>query len=482
MSFTERLKQAGKAIVAVVNPSIRNVETKTWFGPNQPIDPVAQEETQGRTWQYPVGWNIRITPRGDELVSFATLRQLADTNYLVRLAIETRKDQMCRQKWTIKPIDPKQKTDGDKRLLELQQFFAKPDQTRTHKAWKRVILEDLLVCDAPTAEIRRDYGGRIIRFDPIDGATIAPKLDADGRRPAPPDVAYQQVLYGVPANNLSTAQLIYEPRNPRSWKGYGMSPVEQIILIINTSLRREVSRMQFYTEGTLPDGIGTMPESYTQDMVKEFQEYWDTILEGNTAQRRKIRWVPFGVKMDWPKKELLKDEFDDYLARVVCYAFSLSYSAFVTQVNRATAEESQSEALMEGREPLMSWWADFMNILIQEHFGYKDLHYVDEEDSAIEPDLQANIDSARIDSGVRSINEVRSEHGKDPIPGGNVHFIRTGGGIVLVESLEDPENLRPLMPAGAPPAVTEEVEKLLKAAGLKKKLSSPSVHGVTHAQ
>jgi len=56
-----------------------------------------------------------------------------------------------------------------------------------------------------------------------------------GRRaPEPPDPAYQQVLHGVPAADFSADVLLYLPRNVRADKLYGMSPVEQIALTINT--------------------------------------------------------------------------------------------------------------------------------------------------------------------------------------------------------------------------------------------------------
>jgi hypothetical protein len=44
-----------------------------------------------------------------------------------------------------------------------------------------------------------------------------------------------------------------------------------------------------------------------------------------------------------------------WLARIVCYAFSLPPTAFTRQVNRATAETSQEAALDEGQAPLQNW-------------------------------------------------------------------------------------------------------------------------------
>jgi hypothetical protein len=40
---------------------------------------------------------------------------------------------------------------------------------------------------------------------------------------------------------------------------------------------------------------------------------------------------------------------------VICYAFSVPASAFVTQVNRATSETLRTQAAQEGLVPLKSW-------------------------------------------------------------------------------------------------------------------------------
>ncbi len=74
-----------------------------WFGPGEPMAPMAPPEVKGRQFDYPVGWNLRQQPRGDEAVSFADLRALAHNCDLVRLVIETRKDQLCKLKWGVKP-------------------------------------------------------------------------------------------------------------------------------------------------------------------------------------------------------------------------------------------------------------------------------------------------------------------------------------------------------------------------------------------
>ncbi len=101
-----------------------------WFGPLEPMTPLAPPEIAGRQWDYPSGYNLATTVRNFEPVTFATLRGLADGYDLLRLVIETRKDQTARQSWTIAARDRTANAAANAaRIAAATQFFAKPDGT-----------------------------------------------------------------------------------------------------------------------------------------------------------------------------------------------------------------------------------------------------------------------------------------------------------------------------------------------------------------
>ncbi len=54
----------------------------------------------------------------------------------------------------------------------------------------------------------------------------------------------------------------------------------------------------------------------------------------NVEQRRSGWWVPAGTRRQEIKQPALKDEFDEWIARLVCFAFSTSPTPFVKQQNR----------------------------------------------------------------------------------------------------------------------------------------------------
>jgi len=71
-------------------------EAANWFGHWTPSRAGAPE-VAGRQWDYPSGYNLSTLPRPYEPITFSTLRGLADGYDLLRLVIETRKDQAARQ-------------------------------------------------------------------------------------------------------------------------------------------------------------------------------------------------------------------------------------------------------------------------------------------------------------------------------------------------------------------------------------------------
>src|SRR5271167_2488897 len=73
---------------------------QSMFAPGEPLYPVEQE--QPRSIDFPVGINQILFLRAPETFGFSELRAFANVE-LVRLAIETRKDQLERLDWQIKP-------------------------------------------------------------------------------------------------------------------------------------------------------------------------------------------------------------------------------------------------------------------------------------------------------------------------------------------------------------------------------------------
>src|SRR5215471_15867109 len=109
--------------------------TSAMFSPGTP--PITPDPQPVRRIDFPAGFNLQWTPRGWESFSFADLRAFANVE-LVRLAIETRKDQIEKLDWQIKPKKGRQRRqDADERIRKVEKLFAKPDGTTDFANWLR---------------------------------------------------------------------------------------------------------------------------------------------------------------------------------------------------------------------------------------------------------------------------------------------------------------------------------------------------------
>ena len=61
----------------------------------------------------------------------------------------------------------------------------------------------------------------------------------------------------------------------------------------------------------------------------------------------------------------LKDQYDEWLARVICYAFSAPATPFVAQVNRATSETMRMQVTQEALVPLKTWIESALDVVVQ---------------------------------------------------------------------------------------------------------------------
>jgi hypothetical protein len=424
-----------------------------WFGPLDPMAPTAPPDVAGRRFDYPPGFNLLTRPRGYEPVGFHQLRQFADACDLLRLVIETRKDQVERLRWTIKPRDPilrrmsKRPAEMQSRIDAVIQFLRRPDGYTSWKGWIRSLLEDMFVIDAATLYCQRTRSGKLMALHQLDGSTIKRVIDDWGRTPVPfrgPDgvmvfpPAYQQVLKGLPAVNYSTRDIVYRPRNLRSHKVYGYSPVQQILLTVQIALRRQLWQLDYYTEGSIPDALIGVPSSWTVPQIKQFQEYWDTEFTGDLGKRRRAKFVPgdMAAKIHQTKEPDQKNEFDEWLARVICYAFSVPPQWAVKMMNRSQGEQQSSQAEEEGLEPTKEWIKDLIDDITADELDSPDLELAWLEEQDIDPTKQSTIIDQKVKSGRMTINEARDIDGLERYtdPAADKPMAYTAQGFVPIEA------------------------------------------------
>src|SRR6185312_4311408 len=115
---------------------------------------------------------------------------------------------------------------------------------------------------------------------------------------------------------------------------------------------------QYFTEGNIPASFASVPKEWSPQQIEQFQRYWDAVIEGDQAYKRKVRFVPGDTKVTNGREAPLKADFAEWLARVVTYAFGLPSTQFTKQANRTTSDTLQEAAEEEGLAPLKAWVKD----------------------------------------------------------------------------------------------------------------------------
>ncbi len=456
--FLKRVKNAFDAFAgrATIYPSTTLPPTDpslnaagSFQSPGVPLQPILDNQGQrairGRQYDFPSATNLYTQPRYSETTTFEQLRGLSTGCEILRLVIETRKDEVARQKWSI----TSSKGLTDPRIKEITDFLMYPDGEHPFSDWARQLVEELCVTDAAAIYPVLSYTGKLLSLDLIDGATIDRRIDYRGRTPQPPYVAYQQVIKGVIVSNFTRDELIYAPRNRRINKLYGFSPTEQILIAVNTAIRKAIYQLTYYTQGSIADLMFECPPDWNMTQIKEFNDWWQDSLSGDMEQRTKVQFLPNGAKPLNTKEAILKDQFDEWLARIVCFAFGISNIPFITNMNRSVSETAQETQKLEGLNPTLTWLESILDRVIHQYFGYTDLNFKFLKEVAVDPATQSKLEDTALKNGTLTINESRATKNLPPVDGGDVAFVLTAAGCVPVADIVKESNSR--MAAKLPP-------------------------------
>lgn len=388
---------------------------------------------------------------------YPILKGLADKWNALRIIIDTKKDLVATQPWSIK-LEPepgqtedevKEEMQNDPVVTELTNFFRCPDGISTWFEWIKELLENTYVLDATCLEVVRDdrgydhktgkSKGKICKLVVVSGDVINRVVDDRGWTPQAPQpdprdgavkfpVAYQLVFggggtgsEGIPQRNLTVQDMVYAMRNPRPGYKYGQSSVEKIFQYAMTGVYADEFIKDYYTSGNQPPGIMVL-SGLPPEKVEEYEKKWNAVYAGNLNTRRRIAMISAGpgdqknVQYIATKEPLLKsDIYMDYI-RFACAEFSVPSVPFERPMNRASAKEQGDQATETGLLPDLTWLAGVINKIIKNelYFGLKNYTFTFGERRSVNALEAANVDKIYVTNAMETINEGRKKIGLPP--------------------------------------------------------------------
>jgi hypothetical protein len=433
------------------------------FSPGMPIIPGAINPANletgrpaPRRYEYQVAQNINITET--RLTPFKTLRAAADQIDILRRCIEVLKAKVSSLDWDIVLAeDSVEKIIAEiggnqvraagiarerfnEEISRAREFWEQPDKANGlgFTDWLSLALEEILVLDAWAVWPQETVGGELYGLQILDGSTIKPLIDDRGMRPAAPNPAYQQILYGFPRSEFSAPtegedadgeftsdELSYMVRNRRTTSVYGYGPTERALPLADIYLRRQQWIRSEYTDGVTPELMMTTDANFgnNPDLLRAYENIFNNDLSGQTEQRKRVRLLPQGltpIQFDG-YGEKFKDTLDDYLVNSICGHFGVMPSeiGFTPKSGLGGAGhqigEAQSSEVI-GAIPMANWIGRMITNLSYNYLGMpRELEFKFMPSGRQDSETLARTHDIEVRNGGITVNEMRSIAGRSLI-------------------------------------------------------------------
>ncbi|MFC0456721.1 phage portal protein [Arthrobacter liuii] len=320
---------------------VQGMSNNGTMGPGTPITPSRGYSVRPRAMDYPAGVNITTATRHAwGRTGYEVLRELMRAYDVAQMCKNHKIDELRSMEPLITPMDGF-RGDGEAAVAAARAAVAFPDREHPYDEWLSLWLNSVLTFDSGPLYRRRNKAGQIIGLEVIDGSTIEPLVDENGRRPKAPAPAYQQIIKGQSSIDFTAEDIIYPRYRPQEDSPYGMAPLETVVMATNTDMRFQWHLLQMFTEGSIPGGFMEVPPDLSSpDQIAEWQDYWDATFMGDSSIVHKLIAVPNGAKFTGTAPAAFDPEFPKYLAIKVAGAFGVVPQdiGLTDDVNRATGE------------------------------------------------------------------------------------------------------------------------------------------------
>lgn len=353
-------------------------------------------------------------------ISFAMLRRIAKHDALIRICIQVIKKEVSQSEYEFITKKGEQPNEEAVRRLEELLDNLNSNGENIRMFWDK-LLEDLLILDAGVAEKVFNAKGELVELVNIDGATIRPVYNKYGEMD--PNRAYVQIVDEKVVAEFKINEIMYLMQSPQTdikHFGYGLSPIESILLAVQASLQADLYNAQTFAKDNVPPGMIDLGAMSTEEAHAFIAEWNATVI--NDTQKLKFLWGSENAKKYTPFQQNNKDmqfiEYIDWLSRLKLSVYGLStVDANLTQdVNRSTAHVQYGITKSRGVQSVKRLIEEYFNREIIRPMGIQDLEFRFKRVTTLEEKKQqSEVDKVYLDSGVVSPSYIANREGFDEI-------------------------------------------------------------------
>lgn len=271
--------------------------------------------------------------------------------------------------------------------------------------------------------------GSLYQIVNVDAITLKPIIDGYGWPIfGEDDPAFEQWVYGIPVQQFSRKELIYDGIYKRAETPYYISPVETLISTITGALAADQWNRDWLTDGNVPDQLIGLPDTWSPTQIKEFAAWFDMLLAGNIKMRSKARFVPGGTKVleGHSRQEQQFAEYEYWLLKRACSAFGVTPASigFADGQFKGTQDASLDMTSAFGVGALLTYKVSHYNDFLKRG-GWDRVAYQHVPVRYEKPMDRAQRNQLLVMNGIKTINEARRDEGLPPLPDGNTLIVQS---------------------------------------------------------
>ena len=350
----------------------------------------------------------------------ANLRRFAESP-VPRRAINVIKDRVASMDWQIqlrRGYSLANVPDAQDRMEILRRTLEEPNNADSFRSVVEQALEDALVGGFGAIEMERtDDPERPFALWPVDGATIQLNANWNGEPDSP---RYAQNTNRVGPGSqipLYDNELMYLRVNPRSHTPFGLGSLEVAFETVNSFLAAHRYAGRLASNSVVQYALWL--NQPTPDQHNRLLHWWQDEIEGTgrvpllTCEQK-----PEVLKFTGGTDAELRLQWQEFQIRMIANAFGLPAMMLGLEqdVNRNTAQEMADEAFRSTIAPLARMLAEhFTRDLFGKRLGWREFEFVFNELDARDEMEEVQIQTALLQAGVLTVDEVRAQRGLCPL-------------------------------------------------------------------